>query len=432
MGWPGRRVGVLAGVVGLVGAPLGVLVVMSSPAAAATATITVDNSGDGSAVPTNCAPTPVAGACTLRDAFAAASTAGADDGDDVVIDIPASVGTITLTAGSVNYDGGTGGHTMTLNGNGNTINQTTANARVINDTAATLLTVNGLTITGGHAPAGQAGGGILVQGAATVTNSIITGNAAPDSAGGIRVSNGNLILTNSTISKNVVVNSDGGAFVNGNATVTNSTISGNTAGKRGGGLEAMAITVTNSTISGNTAGQGGGGVLADGSVTLVYATVVGNSAPTGANVDPVSPSSAVLPLVSFGSVVALPGGGGANCAGLTGTTSHGFNLEDDAAASCKFSTATGDSAPGTSSGLAGVVLANNGGSTLTLLPPSGSALIDAIPPAHCSDDGAAAISPLVDQVGLSRPQGAGCEIGAKEVPVVAAAPPLVVTPSFTG
>jgi hypothetical protein len=505
---------VLVGLVGLVGAPL-VMVMLTSPAAEALTTITVTNNSDA-----------LAG--SLRAAFVTASATA----DDVEIDIPASVGPINVTSGQLSY---TGTHALTLKGNGNTLTRTTVAARVIDSGSTGLLTVDDLTITGGTTAGG--GGGIGANGAVTVTNSTISGNHAA-TGGGIFAS-GAVAVTNSTISNNTTSGDGGGIFVGGavtvtnsivssntatggiaggggggilalgmvtvtntaitgnhatavgnaggfgggigirspfasGVTVTNSTISGNTASIEGGGIDAQgALTVTNSTISGNTSGRGGaidnggavtvtnstisgntgtgtggitasgpitvttstisgntggdgggGGIGAGGTVTLVYATVVGNSATTGSNVRLEGGNES---LTSFGSVVALPLGGGANCA-LNGnpSTSHGFNLEDDAAASCGFSTASGDPAPGTSSGLNGVVLANNGGSTLTLLPPSGSALIDAIPPAHCSDDGASTISPLVDQIGVTRPQGAGCEIGAKEDPVSA---PSAATPT---
>jgi len=126
-------------------------------------------------------------------------------------------------------------------------------------------------------------------------------------------------------------------------------------------------------------------------------------------------------------VVADPLGGGTNCEHAT-STSKGFNLEDDSGASCGFSTATSDLAPGTSSGLAGVTLTNNGGPTQTLLPPPGSALIDAIPNASCQSDGASGIT--TDQRGLPRPDSASsaCDIGAVEVQP---APPTL-TVAFTG
>jgi hypothetical protein len=118
----------------------------------------------------------------------------------------------------------------------------------------------------------------------------------------------------------------------------------------------------------------GGGVFA-GSVTLVYATVVQNRAPTGANVD------AQVGLTSFGSVVAQALGGGANCTVAASTTSNGFNFTDDAssgAGTCMFNLAT-DHVGATNNPLLGA-LANNGGPTQTMLPQDGpSPLIDAIP-----------------------------------------------------
>ena len=355
-----------------------------------------------------CSSPPVG---SLRAAFSTANATA----DDVEIVIPVNVGRITLNSGELAYNGGTGGgHALTLQGSGNTIDQTTASARVINDTVGTLLTINGLTITGGSAPAGQAGGGVRTQGAATVTNSTITDNFAPDSAGGLRVSNGNLILTNSTISDNNVSGNDAGVFVNGAATVTNSTINGNRAdsGGQGGGLEATgAIVITNSTISDNTAAGGGGGIRApNAGLTLVYSTVAANSSNSlrGANID----GSGSIPLTSFGSVVALAAGGGTNCHNLSGTTSHGFNLEDDGGASCGFSIGTGDLAPGSAPNLGS--LANNGGSTQTRLPQAGSPLVDAIPVGSCQASIAADVT--TDQIGTTRPQGPACDVGAVEVP----------------
>ena len=56
-------------------------------------------------------------------------------------------------------------------------------------------------------------------------------------------------------------------------------------------------------------------------INRTYATVATNSAAVAANL------STTNPLTSFGSVVALPQGGGANCA--AGTVSNGFNYSDD-------------------------------------------------------------------------------------------------------
>jgi hypothetical protein len=152
---------------------------------------------------------------------------------------------------------------------------------------------------------------------------------------------------------------------------------------------------------------------------LVYATLAGNSGGAPANIDGGTRTS----LVSFGSVIALLGSNGPNCAGLTGTTSNGFNFADDG--SC------GLPAPDTHAGVDPQLgaLGSNGGPTQTRVPRSGSPLIDAIPVASCQADGASGIT--TDQRGVSRPQGPGCDIGAVEVQPVTPTP-LVVTPKFTG
>src|SRR5262249_5731797 len=140
--------------------------------------------------------------------------------------------------------------------------------------------------------------------------------------------------------------------------------------------------------------------------------------------------AAAVPIGSFGSVVALPLGGGTNCVGAP-LNSLGYNFSDDA--SCGFTTGTDKATAGDPQLGA---LADNGGPTLTRSPQTGSRLIAALPVAHCSDASAAAIVPLVDQIGTSRPQGNGCEIGAVEVVVVAPTPevpvPVVIQPNFTG
>ena len=455
MGWSGRLAGVLVGLVGLVGAPLVVLVLTSAPAGAITLTpLTVDNAGDGAAVSTNCAPIPVAGQCRLRDAFAAASTGGADASIDIVVDIPASVGAITLTSGSLSYDGGGAGHSLTVIGNGNTITQSTANSRVITSSTSGTLTVTGLTLTGGaNVCRGGAvrangalvinsstitnnsstcGGGGVFAGSVTATGSTFTNNHANGGSGGAIETpgpdtvTGTVTLTSSTVSTNTARNGGGGIDSGAQATVTRSTIDHNTASQTfhgdGGGLEAASVVIVNSTITNNTdAGDPGGGIYVEGgTATLDYVTIANNSSPTGANI---ANGGTLTTLTSFGSVVANPLGGGTNCEGTT-SASMGFNWDQDG--SCAFGAASDHSNAGDPQLGA---LADNGGPTQTLLPQTGSRLIDAIPVASCRADGASGIT--TDQRGVTRPQGAGCDIGAVEVQVTAPSP-VVITPKFTG
>ena len=124
--------------------------------------------------------------------------------------------------------------------------------------------------------------------------------------------------------------------------------------------------------------------------------------------------------------------GTGNCLPVT-ATSHGYNFSDDDL--CGFKEPTdrqdaGDPQLGP--------FGPNGGSTPTRVPQPESPLIDSIPPASCQIDGAAGIS--IDQRGVTRPQGPGCDIGAVEVEVAPPVPPtppvpqpaVVATPRFTG
>ena len=311
------------------------------------------------------------------------------------------------------------------------------------------VTVTSSTVSGNTGAA--AGGGIIAIGAATLTDSTVNGNTTQGSGGGINASEAATItnstvndntafagggiagetvtLTNSTVSDNTAfvesapdpTGSDGGGILAFSAaTITNSTVSGNTADSTGGGIRAGGtVTLTNSTISDNTAeASDGGGILTEGVLTLVFATVVENTASSGANVH------STTTLTSFGSVVALPLGGGGNCVLVGATTSHGFNFSDDA--SCGFTNVAQGDRENAGSPLLGA-LADNGGPTQTRLPQTDSPLLDAVPPASCQADGAAGIT--TDQRGVSRPQGAGCDIGAVEVEAAPAPPTTSPPPS---
>lgn len=297
---------------------------------------------------------------------------------------------------------------IVVEGNGHTLTQTCAGDQVMSSHGSGSVTFLDITVTGGDATGATPGGAILAFGDLTVQNSTFTDNHAEFS---------------------------GGALVaNGTITVVDSTISNNTTGGNGGGIAGnnldSAVVVINSTVTGNrvTAPDIGGGGIAASDLTLVYSTVTGNSATRGANIF-IHQSSFVF-RNSFGSVVADPQGGGTNCdfQGEPAVTSSGYNYSDDD--SCLFTQPT-DVQNGGSPMLG--ALAANGGPTLTMLPQTGSPLIDAIPVASCQADGAAGIT--TDQRGVARPQGSGCDIGAVETAAVAPvtpATPVVEAPRFTG
>jgi predicted outer membrane repeat protein len=346
------------------------------------------------------------------------------------IDLAADV---TLTCGGGGQAVRNSSTALTVGGNGHTIRQTCAGQRVLQQIGSGAITLDQVTITGGTTPAGVNGGGIQAPGGGTVTvtNSTVSGNTAGGNGGGVAAA-GAVTLTNSTISGNTAGVNGGGVGANGVITVTNSTISSNSASTGGGVAASAAVTITNSTFSSNaassigsgggiagtsvpvaatnstfsnnTAGLFGGGISTGGRVTLVYATLAANSAPTGSNVRLFGTGAANL--TSFGSVVGL-----GNCAlNGTATTSNGFNFSSDS--SCGFTNAAQGDQQNGGDPLLGT-LSDNGGPTQTRLPQAGSPLVDAIPPGSCQADGAAGIT--TDQRGLTRPQGAGCDIGSVDV-----------------
>lgn len=211
---------------------------------------------------------------------------------------------------------------------------------------------------------GVVGGGIFndTTGTLTVTKSTFSDNTTLDSGGGIR-NDGTLHVTASTFSVNSA--EFGGAIYNGGTLeVTNSTFSGNAA-EYGGGIDNLGmLEVTNSTFSGNFAiiNGGGGGISNFGTGTLKN-TIVANSPFFGGNCSD--------PITDGGGNLSWPD-----------TTCPGLNADP----------------------LLGP-LQDNGGPTQTHALLAGSPAIDAALLTNC---------PATDQRGVSRPQGAGCDIGAYE------------------
>lgn len=231
------------------------------------------------------------------------------------------------------------------------------------------VSLNGLTIANGR---GAYGGGIYNEGTLTVSNSTFSGNTASHGGGGIYCTNlGTLTVYNSTFTGNSAdAGRRGGGISNINCTLTvsNSTFSGNSA-ERGGGIAATiygTAEVSNSTFSGNTASAGGGIYNNGGTVTLKN-TIVANS-----------------PI-------------GSNCYGIINDGGGNLSYPD---ATC----------PGINTDPLLGPVQNNGGPTETMALGPGSAAIDA------GDDAICAAEPVngLDQRGVTRPQGAHCDIGAVE------------------
>ena len=415
------------------------------------------------------------GAGSLRQAIADAETTA---GDDVVVVQP-GLGTITLTSGTIFYGVGALG-TLTVQGNGVTVDANGASTAIDND-SLTLANLDGITFTGatGNAVNSTVGGLLITNstftgndraantnsGALQILDSVITGNTGNfdmvntnsgalvitrtqivDNAGNAgNTASGEVTISRSVLSRNqnrgfntatgnvtlieTELDENGGPGLNsggGELTVIRSTISNHEYDGSGAGINSVGpVVLVNSTVSNNTAVDAGGGIDSDVGVTLVYSTVVDNAAPEGANIRADA-------LTTFGSVIALPQGGGDNCFLFSPTTTNGFNYSDDAL--CGLS-GTGDTENGANPQLG--PLADNGGPlpTLTRAPALTSPLVDAIPVADCPFDGV-----TTDERTVARPQGPGCDIGAVELTVVTPPPPagggapqpVAVRPRLTG
>jgi len=219
------------------------------------------------------------------------------------------------------------------------------------------------------------GGGIFNEGVgavADISTSRITGNQA-DTAGGGVYNNGILTITTSTIDQNQSRSGGGIDHGGGNLYLTNVTISSNDASDNGGGLYNRGNSVlTNVTLSGNTAdGLGmGGNIFNDTAQISVRNTIVANSGVDG------------------------------NCFNSEGAIhTGGHNL--DSGNTCGFTELSDLVSTPPMLG----VLQNNGGPTPT------HALLETSPVINQGDD---PLCPATDQRGVSRPQGAACDIGAYE------------------
>jgi hypothetical protein len=108
------------------------------------------------------------------------------------------------------------------------------------------------------------GGGLYVEGFATLDEVEVAGNEA-DSGGGIAASGGILNILNSRVGRNVGADDGGALYADDDAelSVHNSTLDSNQAGDAGGGImlsNANAV-MNNTTIARNRAGLGGGVIV---------------------------------------------------------------------------------------------------------------------------------------------------------------------------
>lgn len=378
---------------------------------------------------------------------------------DVSIDASALATPVTISGGSTGYASGLQVFYIhpgiTVNLTGLTISKGFTSSIIAGVGGGILnygrLTVTNSTISDNSAGDGVnsgSGGGIFNEssGMLTVTNSTISGNSTMFGVGGGIYNAGTLIVTNSIFSENSSNSLDasggGGIYNSGVATVTNITLFGNSASSlhysAGGGIfNGGTLIVADSNFSDNSAGAGdgsasGGGIANGGTLRVTNSTFSGNHIYTTArgegggiaNGGTLMVTNSTFSANSFGSsdYGASYGGGIYNTGKLyyTNTIIANSPSGGDCFSSSAISANTNNLVKDGSCPGGGVKfkkgdpllgpLADNGGPTQTFALLPGSPAIDAGNNAACA---AAPVNNL-DQRGVTRPQGARCDIGAYE------------------
>lgn len=258
--------------------------------------------------------------------------------------------------------------------------------------------------TGGAMYNSGVGGGISSP---ILNNVTFSGNSAGGNGGAMYnnayIGTSSPSLSNVTFSDNSSTSGYGGAMYNYGSSGTSSpilsnvTFSGNSAPNGGGGAMynrgdssgTSSPSLANVTFSGNSAAAGGAmynyGIGGTNSPTLSNVIAWGDTTTSGS--PEIRNLGAAMPHIDHSVIQGSGGSGGAWVVGLG--SDGGGNLDTDPALG---------------------PLADNGGTTQTLLPGTGSSAIDAGNDTTC-------LSSLVnglDQRGVVRPQGPRCDIGAVE------------------
>ncbi|NJD10381.1 MAG: hypothetical protein FIB01_08025 [Gemmatimonadetes bacterium] len=197
-------------------------------------------------------------------------------------------------------------------------------------------------------------------------------------------------------------------------TVERSTLYGNSAVGIGGGarLQLGSTTIRNSTISGNTSGSSGGAIYRfSGTTHIVLSTITNNNAADGSG-GVYAPYYYAPHIDVKGSIIWGNTTNGTTAADVGGYAdayfSMGHNLIGAGSVISRFN-ADGDQTAVTNA-LLGALQLNAPGTTKTHALLAGSPAINA---GICTDYDGDVISR--DQRGVTRPLGAGCDIGAYEL-----------------
>jgi fibronectin-binding autotransporter adhesin len=341
------------------------------------------------------------GGGSLREAINTANAVGVGPAPATITFNISGAIALTSTLPAIDND-------FTIDGSGHAITVSGNNAvRVMVVHVGQSLQLRSISITDGAGSnsCGQTcGGGIYNAGTLTVANGTFANNNAwPYGVGGGIYNAGTLNVTNSTFMSNVAYYC-GGIYNAGTVIVSTSTFMGNNstgANGIGGGIcndPGRTLTVSNSTFANNSATWSGGGIYNAGTLTVTNSTFSGNR--DSRNYGGSLYNAGMLNVTSSIIAHSMSGDDCFNDGTLTG--SHNL-IQAEGAHACGMTNGIDGNIIGVDPLLG--PLADNGGSTLTLLPLPGSPAINAGDNASC---------PPFDQRGVKRPQGAICDIGAVE------------------
>lgn len=349
---------------------------------------------------------PGTGRLTLREAFALSSRLNVET--TILLQRGAiypltRCGPSGSPANSANELVHSANQTFTISGSAATIRQTCAGAGVLVQKGGDqLFNLVDLTLAGGraaHVPGGAVArfgpGEVRISNAAIVDNRV-TG-MGPRSAGGV-FGEGEVIISGATFARNSSDRGVGGAAAVGAIKAIKSSFHDNR------GPLASALSGGRVALPPKPGGPPPfTGQTPDG-VTLVYSTLNEAMGPA-VRVDAGT-------LTAFASVIA----GGAQACNLGGQPARSLGANLARGGGCGLGSGPGDIAGTPDPRL---VVTAGMKQTDVFAPASGSPLSDAIAPADCMPPQAKALLPVYsggesDQLGVPRPQGRGCDIGAIE------------------
>jgi serine/threonine protein kinase len=275
-----------------------------------------------------------------------------------------------------------------------------------------ILSYGSLTLTDSKvlSNGGELSGGIFTAGDSSISNCIISGNKGVEDVGGL-ISFARIFIESSAITNNISTNS---SFYGG-----------------GGIRNEGDLSLGNSTISGNKTASNGGGISNHGSVSITYGTIYNNSAMKGGGIANEEewryPGDERRKPTYTISTSIIAGNQAADSPDIAGsvTLSYPNLIENSSGAIISFDERSDPSIDQLTRQLIT-------GEAPQLAPLSTDASHPDAPPTHALLPGSPAIDQVprgdncssrygygnIDERGVSRPQGKGCDLGAYEyVPV---------------